>query len=86
MTSRGVEACTAHFPGGAGDRVVREADAAWVGDGALEDRGGKGGAGGMAAVLGLRVDVPGDGPDLGSALLQATGLAQVFFDQSAVEG
>ena len=82
----GAEACTAHFPGGEGDRVVLEADDALVGDGDLEDLGGKGGEGGMAAVIGLRVDMPGDGPDLGIELLQETGLAHVFFAQSAVEG
>jgi hypothetical protein len=40
----------------------------------------------MAAVLGLRVDGPGDGPDLGSARLQETGLAHVGFAQSAGDG
>ena len=63
-----------------------EADEALVGDGDFEDRGGKGGEGGMAVVIGLRVDVPGDGPDLGIDLLQETGLAHVFFEQSAVDG
>jgi hypothetical protein len=82
----GAEACTAHVPGGAGDRVVLEADEAWVGDGDREAIGGKGGEGGMAAVLGLRVDGPGDGPDLGSARLQETGLAHVGFAQSAGDG
>ena len=82
----GAEACTAHFPGGERDRVVREADDVFVRDGDLEDIGGKGGEGGMAVVMGLRVDVPGDGPGLGIDLLQETGLAHVFFEQSAVDG
>ena len=82
----GAEACTAHFPVGERDRVVREADDALVGDGDLEDIGGKGGEGGMAVVMGLRVDVPGDGPGLGIDLLQETGLAHVFFEQRAVDG
>ena len=82
----GAEACTAHFPVGERDRVVLEADDALVGESDLEDIGGKGGEGGMAVVRGLRVDVPGDGPDLGIALLQEPGLAHVFFEQSAVDG
>src|SRR5262249_49964456 len=48
----GAEACTAHFPVGERDRVVLEADDALVGDGDLEDIGGKVGEGGMAVVMG----------------------------------
>src|SRR4029450_1829902 len=66
---RGAEADTAPFPGGAGDRAVLPADETGVGDGALADRRGKGGAGGGAVVMGLPVDMPRDGPDLGSAVL-----------------
>ena len=82
----GAEAGTAHFAGGARARVILEADDALVGDSDLEAIGGKGGEGGMAVVMGLRVDVPGDGPALGIDLLQETGLAQVFFEQSAGDG
>jgi hypothetical protein len=60
----GAEAGTAHFPGGEGDRAVREADETVVGDGHPEDIGSERGTGGVAVVIGLTVDVPGDGPDL----------------------
>ena len=60
----GAWACTAHFPVGEGDRAVRERDEATVGDGDPEDIRGEGGEGGVAVVIGLTVDVPGDGPDL----------------------
>jgi hypothetical protein len=82
----GAEACTAPCPGGERARGVLEADEALGGAGDLEDRGGQGGAGGRAVVLGLRVDVPGDGPDRGIDRLQETGLAPVCFAPSAGEG
>ena len=41
----------AHFPGGEGDRAVRERDHAAVGDGDLEDIRGEVGASGVAVVL-----------------------------------
>ena len=79
-------ACPAHFAGGESAGAVREADETLLGDGDLEDLGGKGGEGGVAVGRRLTLDVPGDGPDLGIDQLQETGLAHVFFEQSAVEG
>ena len=61
---RGAEACPAHCPGGEGDGAVGEAPETAVGESNPEDRGGEGGEGGVAVVLRLTVDVPGDGPDL----------------------
>ena len=66
-------------------RSLRRDDAA-VGDGDLEDIGGEGGEGGVAVVIGLTVDVPGDGPDLGVDLLQQAGVAHLFFEEGAVDG
>jgi hypothetical protein len=80
------EACTAHFPGGEGDRAVRKADEAVVGDGNLEDIGGQGSAGGVAVVIGLAMDIPRDGPDLWIDLLQQAGLAHVVFAERAGDG
>ena len=75
-----------HFTVGEGDRAVRERDNAAIGDGDPEDIRGEGGEGGVAVVIGLTVDVPRDGPDLGGDVLQQSGVAHVFFEQSAVEG
>ena len=47
----GAGARPAHFPVGEGDRTVREADDALVGEGDPENRGGKGGEGGVAVVI-----------------------------------
>jgi hypothetical protein len=80
------EACTAHFPGGEGDRAVREADKTLVGDSDLEARGSEGGAGGRAVVMRLPVDVPGDGPELGGDVLQQSGLAPTVFEARAGDG
>jgi len=80
------EACTTHLTGGEGDRAVRERDNAAVGDGDLEDRRSEGGEGGVSVVMGLTVDVPGDGPDLGGDVLQQSGLMHVFFEEGAVDG
>ena len=55
---------TAHCPRGEGDGAVCEAHETAVGESHPEDRGGEGGEGGVAVVLRLTVDVPGDGPDL----------------------
>ena len=82
----GAEAGTAHFPVGEGDRAVREADKTVVGDGDLEDIGGEVGEGGVAVVVGLTVDIPGDGPDLRIDVLQQTGVAHIFFEEGAVDG
>ena len=40
----------------------------------------------MAVVIGLRVDVPRDGPDPGGNLLQPASLAHLFFEERAVDG
>ena len=79
-------ACTARFTVGEGDHAVLEADDALVGDSDPEDRGGEVGEGGVSVVIGLTVDVPGDGPDLWGDLLQQAGLAHVCFENGAVDG
>jgi hypothetical protein len=40
----------------------------------------------MAVVLGLSVDVPGESPDLGVHGLQQSSVAQVCFEDGAVDG
>jgi hypothetical protein len=82
----GTEAGTADFPVGKGDRAVREADETVVGDGDLEDLGGQVGEGGVTVGLRLTVDVPGDGPDLGSDVLQQSGLVHGFLEECPVDG
>lgn len=82
----GAWAGTAHFTGGEGDRAVLERDNAAIGDGDPEDIRGEVGEGRVAVVISLTVDVPRDGPDLGGDVLQQSGLAHVFFEQSAVDG
>jgi hypothetical protein len=79
----GAWAGPAHVPRGKSARAIREADKTLVGDSDLEDRGGEGGEGGAAMVLRLTVDVPGKGPDLGSAGLQEAGLPHLFFEERA---
>jgi hypothetical protein len=86
IKGRGAEADTAHFPVGEGDRAVRERDKAAVGDGDLEDIGGKVGEGGVAMGLRLTMDVPRDGPDLRVDLLQQSSVAHVFFEDGSVDG
>jgi len=68
---------TAPWTGGERNRAVLEAHDAAVGEGDPEARGGKGGEGGMAVVVGLTVDVPGAGPDRRLALLQQPSVAPV---------
>ena len=82
----GAEACTAHWPGGKGAGAVREAHETVGREGDLADRRGEGGASGGAVVLRLTVDIPGDGPDLGSAGLQQASLAHVFFAERTGDG
>jgi len=82
----GAEAGTAHFPIGERDRAVLETHDAVVGDGALEDVGGKGGEGRGAVMVGLRVDVPGDGPALRSDGLSQTGVAPRVFAECTGDG
>jgi hypothetical protein len=76
----------ADFPGGAGDRPVPEADETVVGEGDCADRGGQGGAGGVAVVMGLTRDIPGDGPARRIALLQQASVAHGFFAEGTGEG
>ena len=82
----GAEACTAHFPVGKGDGAVREAHETVVRDGDLEDIRGEVGESGVAVVLSLTVDIPGDGPDLGIDVLQQASLEHVFFEERTVDG
>jgi hypothetical protein len=82
----GAWACTARLTGGQGDGVVCEAHEASVGDGDLEARGGEGWEGRVALEMGLPGDVPGDGPDLGVAVLQPSGLAPVVLADGAGDG
>lgn len=82
----GAEACTAHFPVGERDGAIREAHETVVGDSDLEDIRGEVGESGVAVVLGLTVDVPGDGPDLGIDVLQESGSVHIFFEEGAVDG
>jgi hypothetical protein len=82
----GAEACTAPWPGGDGDGTVREAHAATVGDGPVADRGGKGGDGGVAGGLGLRVHMPGDGPALGGNVLPQPGMAHLCLAERTGDG
>ena len=83
---RRAEAGTAHFTVGKSDRAVREADETLIGDGDLEDSGGKGGEGGVAVVRCLTRDMPGDGPDLGVAILQQSGLAHIVLEDGSGDG
>jgi hypothetical protein len=82
----GAGAGTAHLPVGKRDRAVFEADEALVGDSHPKDIGGEVGEGRVPVVVGLRVDVPGDGPDLGIDLLQETGLAHGIFEEGPGDG
>ena len=86
VTGRGAEACTAHLPGGASDDAVRQADETVVGDGDLEDIGGQGGEGGAAMVVGLTVDVPGEGPALRRDVVQPSALGHGVCEEGAGDG
>jgi hypothetical protein len=79
----GTKAGTADCPGGENDRAVRKRDKAAVGDGDREDIRGEGGEGGVALVVCLTVDMPGDGPDLGSDVCQQAGMLHGFFEERA---
>lgn len=81
----GAWACTGRLTGGEGDQAVLEADEALVGESDPEDREGEGGEGGVSVVIGLPLDVPGDGLDLWVDVLQQSGLAHVFLKKSAGE-
>src|SRR5262249_22739003 len=86
IKGRGAEADTAPFTVGEAARAVLQADETVVGDGDLADIGGEGGEGGRAVVIGLTMDMPGDGPDLGIDVLQPCGLAQLFFEERTGDG
>ena len=81
----GAWACTARCTGGDGDGAVYEAYDTSLGDGDPEDRRGQGGEGRIAMRSGLTMDVPGDGPDLGVAMLQPSGVAHIFFEDGSGE-
>jgi hypothetical protein len=85
LVGGGAGARTAHFPVGEGDRTVREADETVVGDGDPANIGGEGGEGGVSVVIGLTMDVPGDGPALWVEVRQQSGLVHIFVKESAVE-
>jgi hypothetical protein len=76
---------TTHFPVGEGDGAVGEAHDTAVGNSDPEDIRGEVSEGGVAMVLGLTVDVPGDGPDLWVDMLQEAGVVHVFFEDGAVD-
>src|SRR5437660_11990424 len=82
----GAGARPAHFPVGESDRTVREADDALVGEGDPENRGGKGGEGGVAVVMGPTMDIPGHSPDLWVDVLQQASVAHGFFEERAGDG
>ena len=82
----GAEACTAHFPVGKGDGTVRQAHETAVGDGHLEDIRGKVGEGGVAVMVGLTVDIPGEGPHLWINVRQQSGVVHLFFEEGTVDG
>jgi hypothetical protein len=77
---------TARLAGGDGDGAVGERDEASGGDGDPTDRGGEVCEGRVAMGIGLRGDVPGDGPDLGVDVLQQSSVAHGFFAKSAGDG
>ncbi len=76
---------TPHFPVGDGDGAVGEAHDPAVGESDPEDLRGEGSEGGVAMVLGLPVDVPGEGPDVWVEMLQEAGVGHVFFADGAVD-
>src|SRR5262245_53117558 len=76
---------TARFTIGESDGAVLERDDAAIGDSDPEDIGSKVGEGRVAMVIGLTMDVPGDGPDCWGDVLQQSNLAHGFFEQSAVD-
>ena len=71
---------------GESDGAVCESHEAAVGDGDPEDRGGEVLEGRVAMRPRLRVDVPGEVPDVWGDVLQQSGLAHVFFEEGSVEG
>ena len=82
----GAEAGPAHVLGGARHRAVLQAHETVGGDGNLAARGGEGGARRVAVVMGLRVDGPGEGPDLGGAVLPQAHLSPLLFAERPGDG
>jgi len=78
-------AWTAGCTVGEGDGTVLESHETSIGDGDPEDRGGEIGEGRIAIGTGLRVDIPGDIPDLWVDVRKQSGSAHVFFEEGAVE-
>jgi hypothetical protein len=78
--------CTAGFTGGEGDGAVCEAHDTSVGDSDPEDIRSEGGAGRVSVVIGLPVDIPGDGPALRIDVFQQSSCVHLLFPQSAVDG
>jgi hypothetical protein len=78
--------CTAGFTGGEGDGAVCEAHDTSVGDSDPEDIRSEGGAGRVSVVIGLTVDIPGDGPALRIDVFQQSSCVHLLFPQSAVDG
>lgn len=77
---------TPHFPVGDGDGAVGEAHDPAVGESDPEDLRGEGSEGGVAMVLGLPVDVPGEVPDLWGDVLQQAGWAHLLLPHGAGDG
>ena len=82
----GAWACTARLTRGDSDGAVLARDDAASGERDPEDRGGEGCAGGVAVVLGVTVDVPGDVPDLWVDGLQPSGCAHRLVPHGAGDG
>ena len=72
--------------GGEGDSAVFEAHETSIGDGDPEDIRGEVLEGRVAIVACLRVNVPGDVPDLWVDVLEPSGLAHIFFEEGSVDG
>jgi hypothetical protein len=79
-------ASTARLTVGAGDSAVFEAHETSIGDGASEDSGGEVLEGRVAIVARLRVNIPGDVPDVWVDVLEQSGLAHIFFADGSVDG
>jgi hypothetical protein len=79
-------ASTSRLTVGEGDSAVLEAYETSIGDGDPEDIGGEVLEGRVAIVARLRVNVPGDVPDLWVDVLEQSGLAHIFFEDGSVDG
>jgi hypothetical protein len=76
---------TAGFTVGEGDGAVCEAHDTSVGDSDPEDIRGEVGEGRVSVVIGLTMDVPGDGPDLRINVFQQSSCMHLLFPQSAID-